>query len=137
MPVEWHGDQVIDKLYKEIGQRLDRAGSEWVRHAVRKLNAKDRQRSSPGGYPSKQDGHLSRNVAYETDLDKLVTRVGTNVEYARYLEMGTRASMGRYVPKLGKRIKKGMHPGVKKRPWMALTNKAMKKRIAEILGKPL
>lgn len=43
--------------------------------------------SKPGEPPHKQTGQLARSIAWERD--GLVARVGTNVKYSRYLELGT------------------------------------------------
>lgn len=46
--------------------------------------------SRPGEPPRKQTGHLRRSIAYEVDRTNLVARIGTNLAYGRYLELGTR-----------------------------------------------
>jgi HK97 gp10 family phage protein len=45
--------------------------------------------SQPGDPPHKQTGHLRRSVAHEVDATSLTARVGTNVRYGRFLELGT------------------------------------------------
>ncbi len=45
--------------------------------------------SAPGEYPKIVTGHLRRNVNSEYDAQTQVGRVGTNVPYGRYLELGT------------------------------------------------
>jgi hypothetical protein len=47
-------------------------------------------RSAVGSFPFKQTGRLRASVAYEIDENNLVARVGTNVNYGRWLELGTR-----------------------------------------------
>jgi phage gpG-like protein len=47
-------------------------------------------RSRPGGFPFKQTGRLRASVTYVIDENNLVARVGTNVNYGRWLELGTR-----------------------------------------------
>ncbi len=58
--------------------------------------------SSPGDPPFKQTGHLRRSIAWEAVSDT-VGRVGTNVKYGLYLEMGTSRMAARpYLrPRLG------------------------------------
>jgi phage gpG-like protein len=46
--------------------------------------------SSPGEPPRKQTGHLRRSITHEVDRSNLVARIGTNVVYGRYLELGCR-----------------------------------------------
>jgi phage gpG-like protein len=45
--------------------------------------------SAPGEPPRKQTGRLRASVTYEVDETELTGRVGTNVRYGRYLELGT------------------------------------------------
>jgi len=46
--------------------------------------------SKPGEPPHKQTGHLRRSITHEVDRVNLFARIGTNVEYGRYLELGTK-----------------------------------------------
>ena len=48
--------------------------------------------SEPGDPPHKQTGTLLKSVAYElvTVADKTIARVGTNLKYGRFLELGTK-----------------------------------------------
>jgi len=45
--------------------------------------------SAPGEPPRKQTGRLRASVAREVDANQLTARVGTNVKYGRWLELGT------------------------------------------------
>jgi HK97 gp10 family phage protein len=45
--------------------------------------------SDPGEPPRKQFGRLRASVASEADEGRLAARVGTNVKYGRWLELGT------------------------------------------------
>lgn len=49
--------------------------------------------SAPGEPPRKQTGQLRRSVQAEVDRDALTARVGTNVEYGKHLELGTRKGL--------------------------------------------
>lgn len=71
--------------------------------------------SAPGEPPRKQTGRLRASVAHEVDADSLTARVGTNVEYGRHLELGT---------------KKGLAP----RPWLRRALAEMQGRVAELLA---
>lgn len=46
--------------------------------------------SRPGEPPRKQRGRLRASVARSVDRKALTARVGTNIAYGRYLELGTR-----------------------------------------------
>jgi HK97 gp10 family phage protein len=46
--------------------------------------------SRPGEYPRKQTGHLRRTITYEVDEVTQTARVGTNLLYGKFLELGTK-----------------------------------------------
>jgi HK97 gp10 family phage protein len=46
--------------------------------------------SKPGQPPRKQTGRLQGSITYEIDPAKMTARVGTNLIYGKYLELGTR-----------------------------------------------
>lgn len=124
--LDWHGDEAIDHVRGRAVRWLTRAAITVQRRAkellsvagtaqaargmartvggVRRKYRKARRiygavRSQPGEPPRKQTGRLRASVAYEVDEQALSARVGTNVKYGRYLELGT---------------KKGLLP----RPWL-------------------
>ena len=50
--------------------------------------------------------------AYSDDSDhEVILLVGTNVEYAPYVELGHKQQPGRFVPKIKKRLKRSWVPG--------------------------
>ena len=49
--------------------------------------------------------------AYNDEGDQVTLLVGTNVEYAPYVELGHKQQPGRYVPKIGKRLVRSWVPG--------------------------
>ena len=49
--------------------------------------------------------------AYNDDGSQVTLLVGTNVEYAPYVELGHKQQPGRYVPKIGKRLVRSWVPG--------------------------
>jgi HK97 gp10 family phage protein len=69
--------------------------------AKKGLNAKRRvygaQRSAPGAPPYKQTGLLRASVTHELSEGYLAVtaRVGTNLPYGKYLELGTRKMAAR------------------------------------------
>lgn len=73
--------------------------------------------SSPGEPPHKQYGHLRRSVATEVDSATLVGRVGTNLNYGRWLELGTRLMAAR--------------------PWLRRALRENQARIKSILAEPM
>jgi hypothetical protein len=46
-------------------------------------------RSKPGEPPRKQTGHLRDNIDHEVLRAEKTARIGTNVVYGRFLELGT------------------------------------------------
>ena len=76
-------------------QRAVLAGGVWLAFQVKNsLNVGNRdgsQPSAPGEPPRKQTARLFKSITQvvETTPSAIVLKVGTNVEYARHLEMGT------------------------------------------------
>ena len=75
-----------------------------------------------------------------TKIGDMYAEVVPTVDYAPYLEYGTRPSPGRYVPAMGKRLVNpalpgfGMHPGISPRPFVEPTRAEMEafgRRVAE------
>jgi hypothetical protein len=75
--------------------------------------------SSPGDPPHKQTGTLLKSVAYELVPvgNKIIARVGTNIKYGRYLELGTRK--------------------IKPRPWLRRALIEQTNQIQAILKSPI
>jgi len=83
-------------------------------------------------------GRLKSSI--QVKVGDMEATVGPTVDYAPYLEYGTRASPGRYVPAIGKRLVNpahpsfGMHPGIKPQPFVEPTRVEMEafgRRVAE------
>ncbi len=126
--LEWHGPEAIDHVRGRAVSFLTRAAITVQRRAKELLSLPGtavRSRTGPGGRkgsritgavrsapgdpPRKQTGRLRASVAYEVDAPKLTARVGTNVKYGMFLELGT---------------KRGIAP----RPWL-------RRALAECRGK--
>jgi phage gpG-like protein len=54
-------------------------------------------------------GRLSNSITYDNDSRSVV--IGTNVEYAKWVELGHHQKPGRYVPVLGKALVRDFIPG--------------------------
>lgn len=129
--VEWHGDDAERMVRAKLVRGLHRAAYTIQRRAKELLSVagtgrvKGRKagpvvRSAPGEPPRKQTGRLRASVSIEVDEASLTARVGTNVEYGRWLELGT---------------KKGLKP----RPWLRRALAECHARITSIfagLGEP-
>lgn len=75
--------------------------------------SKGKYPSKPGEYPRKVTGNLQKSVTYEVDKEQLQGRVGTELDYGSYLELGT----------------KNMKP----RPWLMRTFDAIYNQLIKIL----
>lgn len=105
----WYGPQVQQRVRGDVGRRLDMAGRalrDFARvkvgrtQPVRIAQTAKRSRtgldpSEPGEYPKKVTAHLRRNIQSQFDRMKLEARVGTNVLYGKYLELGTKRGLRR------------------------------------------
>lgn len=107
MVMKWYGDECHVKIKELVGSRLDKAARtvrDYIREELGVVNPRARTRSrktgrftkgrgtqpsAPGDFPRKVMGHLRRNVQSETDRMEMRARVGTNVEYGKFLELGT------------------------------------------------
>jgi HK97 gp10 family phage protein len=107
--MDWRGDQYIAEIERSVGQRVQAAGfhlisrirqnisipSRTVTFTTTKsgkkkvLGARGSSRSKPGQFPHKDFGRLRMSIAQQYDPATLSTRVGTNVPYGKYLELGT------------------------------------------------
>ena len=107
--LKWYGDRVKAALLAEMQRRLKAAAILVAGHAKKLLSVagtgtkkgpgKKSRRvyganpSAPGEPPRKQTGRLRASVTWEQE--NITARVGSNVKYARYLELGTRLMQAR------------------------------------------
>ena len=63
----------------------------------------------------KRTGNLQNSITHQVASDGRSVAIGTNVEYAPYVELGHIQEVGRYVPAIGKRLKKSY---VEPRPFL-------------------
>lgn len=106
--LEWHGEEAARYLRNLIVKRLHKAAIT-VKNQAKELlktpgtgkgsGGRDKKgrflkgvvtHSAPGEPPRKQTGYLRSRVGHEVDEETLTARVGTNVEYGKHLELGTR-----------------------------------------------
>lgn len=129
--LEWNGEGAKDHVNGRAVKFLSRAAIEVKRKAQvllsvpgtgggrdtkgRFVRVYGANPSKPGQPPHKQTGHLRRSVTYEVDRKTLTARVGTNVEYGKHLELGT---------------KRGLAP----RPWLRPALASVAARVNELLG---
>jgi len=92
----------VQKAMEDVAKEISRSGNLVSRAAMiierqAKINATGR----PG--PHVQTGRLRASIVPEI-IDSQTARVGTNVFYASYVELGHRQKAGRFVPAIGKRL---------------------------------
>lgn len=98
MPIiQWRGDEYVDAVNVASSKGLQKAGVFLVGEIKRSFpgsgidNATRAQRevnrSEAGEIPHVQTGSLKRSITRERVRDQ--ERVGTNLKYGRYLELGT------------------------------------------------
>jgi HK97 gp10 family phage protein len=142
----WHGKRIVEILQSELTRRLTASAMLVTRHAkelvgkegtgvrskgggVEPTQPRNTKKlkygafpSSPGEPPHKQTGRLQGSITWELSRRGffgrgLMARVGTNLEYGRYLENGTRR----------------MRP----RPWLKRSLDAVKPQIKMILSRAM
>jgi len=88
----WHGGEYMAKQRSVLAANLARAAIALkgdIKNALRIGNKTGRTPSGPGEPPRRRTGRLSGSIAHEVDRQSLVARVGTNVKYGKFLELGT------------------------------------------------
>lgn len=90
--VSWNGDKANEFVRRQTVMAVKRVCIEIVRKAKYLLSVPGPTPSSPGEPPHKQTGQLRMSVAYEVDerSEPIQARVGTNMIYGMFLELGTR-----------------------------------------------
>jgi len=125
----WHGDKVLKKINEEENKRIHKACiflENYIKTSMKKGSYKPYKRgkkihysSQPGHPPAVDTGRLRASITYEVMqmFYKITGRVGTNVEYARHLELGT----------------KDMQP----RPYLRVAIERNKDKLIKILTEPI
>jgi len=97
MIFRWYGDKVTATLrayylerLKIVAKMLVGRIKEKISHAGtgRKWPGARRASSKPGEPPARQTGDLMKSITHEIDAINLRAVVGTNLQYARKLELG-------------------------------------------------
>jgi HK97 gp10 family phage protein len=126
--IKWFGDQLIGDINKEMASRLPLAGAVVVGKTKRLLGVQGRPskaslatggratHSKAGEPPRWQTKDLRKSITQES-VSSTVERVGTNIKYAKWLELGTNS----------------MAP----RPYLRPALAQSKKKIIRILTKPM
>jgi HK97 gp10 family phage protein len=86
----WKGNDFKKLVRMDAGQRLEAAAILLKNEIKQDLSEPSPPVSSPGTPPHKDTGRIRASISHEVDTQALTARVGTNVEYAKYLELGTK-----------------------------------------------
>ena len=86
MGLKWYGKDDINKINKANKQIISKACLMVERDAKKSIGQVPAP-SPPGHAPAAPTGRLRSSITHE--IEGTTGRVGTNVEYARYLELGT------------------------------------------------
>jgi len=99
--IEWHEDAVMAMVDVMAAERLDSAAILVVATAKKSMEepksgkpGPKRTRSAPGEAPSTQNRTLRDRIDSDAP-SQLTRRVGTNLDYGLYLELGTRTIAAR------------------------------------------
>lgn len=116
--VEWHGNEATIHVHGKALRILSRAAMTCSRRAKELLSVQGTVKldsfgkmtrnkkgqfkrqygsnpSAPGEPPHKQTGRLRMSVTHEIDEANATARVGTNIKYGLYLELGTKKMAAR------------------------------------------
>jgi HK97 gp10 family phage protein len=76
MDIQWHGDEFKEQLHNKLGDSLDDAAMEIDLKAAENCPV--------------DTGALQESLRHETDRMELKADIGSDLEYCRYVEEGTR-----------------------------------------------
>ena len=91
----WKGEEAKKLIKLTAAQRLEAAAILLKNEAKQLISEPSPPPSAPGEPPGKDTGRLRASVSHEVDRGKMVARVGTNVVYGKFLELGTRKMAAR------------------------------------------
>lgn len=123
---KWNLDAPLRDTERQFEQGLQAATAYLagrVQRAINRGNRDGRNPSRPGEPPKKVTGNLFKSVTFEvvTTASRrvIIGRVGTNVVYGRYLELGTQGRNGR--------------PGMAPRPFLRPTLQTEQKNLVNVI----
>ena len=100
--LKWYGDDVYKKIHNEQKKRVRQAAiflESYIRKSfkpgsgnVYMVAGKPHHASAAGEPPAALSGNLRNSITHEIEeaLWDIIGRVGTNVEYGKWLELGTK-----------------------------------------------
>ena len=91
-----HSQEIINATNEAIYNALEIVGNKAADYAA--------------GLAPVDTGNLKNSMTCDVNIDEKAVYIGTDVEYAPYVEFGHRQEVGRYVPEIGKRLVKAYVP---------------------------
>jgi HK97 gp10 family phage protein len=87
--LKWYGDDVYKNIHNEQKKRVRQAAIFLESYIKKSFGTSP---SSPGEPPGVDTGRLRNSITHEIEeaLWDIIGRVGTNVEYGKWLELGTK-----------------------------------------------
>lgn len=101
MKIVWHGRELIAHVEDTIANRLEALGALMVADIRDDISEPAGTKppftpSAPGEPPHRRHGRLRRSITHEVQRGRVsILRVGTNLKYAKFLELGTRKMAAR------------------------------------------
>lgn len=88
---KWRWPNIRGELRAQVRARLRLAGEVAASRIRQNISQPTRTLgpSLPGAFPHADTGSLRKSVTYRIDETELSCRVGSDIEYAPYLELGT------------------------------------------------
>lgn len=93
MGIKWNGDELKRAVNKATEANLHRAAITLKNEVKKAISEPSPPASAPGEEPHKDTGRLRASIAHE--VDGKTARVGTNVTYGKFLELGTKKMAAR------------------------------------------
>ena len=113
----------INHIKGTLHDRLERVG------ILVEAEAKENVSQHDPNHPQVDTGRLRGSITSEVGRD--FVKIGSNVHYGKYLEFGHKQRVGRFVPKLGRRLIRDYSPAY---PWLFPALQAMRDEIKRIMG---
>lgn len=102
-------DEILEALGEQLGQAMIAIGM------AAESNAKTEITKAVYDTPESEfyvrTGRLRNSITYAVDTSEPAVYIGSNVEYAPWVELGHHQKPGQYVPAIGKRLKRDFIPG--------------------------
>lgn len=128
--IEVEGLEEAKKVLAKYPEKAKQAFGTAISKTVRAVRAESVRRAPY------RTGRLSTSIHVVKETPTY-GEVDAGVKYAIFVHEGTRPSLGRYVPAIKRRIKTGIHPGQRAKPFMRNVVSAMSTAIQRWFGEAM